>query len=155
MTAGDIATLIVGGAAAIVAIIAVWVAVRANGIAGEANRRAKEANDEAAKANEIATEALDVQKSSLPPAWSAGIWNGKNKLSFENQSGRHIIVTGIDPVPADAGGLLQPSTEPPTRIEYGDMYELHVFRAMEGAEAVQLRWHFEDETDSQITERRL
>lgn len=149
MTAGDLIALIVGVVAAIIAVASAVIAVRANGIA-------KAANAEAKKANRIAAEALDVQKSSLPPAWSGAITIGKSKVGFENQSGRHIVVEGVEAVPVEAQGFVRYDTQPPTRVEYGDSYEVVVFRSVGGsAEALRISWRFEDESETQITERRL
>lgn len=149
MSGGDIVTLIIGIVAAIIAIVSAGIAVRANGIA-------KAANTEAEKANRIAEEALDVQKSSLPPAWSGAIEISKSKVAFQNQSGRHIIVEGVEAIPIEADGFVRYDANPPTRIEYGDAYEIYVLRTMGGsAEALRIRWRFEDEQETQITERRL
>ncbi|WP_412163305.1 hypothetical protein [Curtobacterium flaccumfaciens] len=149
MTAGEIAALVVGIVAAAIAVASAGIAVRANGIA-------KAANLEAEKANRIAEEALHVQKTSLPPAWSGALQISKSKVAFQNQSGRHIIVTNVEAVPIEADGLVRYDTNPPTRIEYGDAYEIYVLRTMGGsAEALRITWRFEDEEETQVTERRL
>lgn len=139
----------IGIVAAVIAIGSAAIAIRANGIAKAANR-------EAEKANSIAEEALDVQKSSLPPAWSGAMQISKSKFAFQNQSGRHIVVTDVVAEPIEADGLVKYDTNPPTRIEYGDTYEIFVMRTMAGsAEALKITWRFEDEDETQVTERRL
>lgn len=149
MSTGDVVTLVVGIGAALISMGSAVIAIRANAIARAANAEAEEAN-------RIAAEALDVQRSALPSAWSGAVKSERTRVAFQNQSGRNIVVTEVEAVPLEADGFVRYSTDPPTRVEYGDAYEIHVLRTVgESAQALRLVWHFEDETEDQVTERRL
>ncbi|MGD8168548.1 hypothetical protein ACEXOS_015105 [Herbiconiux sp. P16] len=154
MTGGDVATLVVGIFAVVVAGVSVIVALRANARASEANRLAVDANTAAAEANRIATQSLDAKKATLPPPWSAAVSTGKNTIGFTNQSSRHIVVTRVEVEPDEAAGLVHLARELPTRVEYGDAFELMVIRTMQVSPSeIHLTWHFDGESAEQVTRR--
>ncbi len=149
MDAGDVITLGVGVVAAVIAIVSVVVAAKAN-------TRSDHANRAAAEANRIASEALEVQKRTAPPAWSGAQRDGKSRLSFRNESGRTLIVVAADAQPTEAESMLSIYEELPSRVEYGDTYDVQVLQTWGASpEILTLTWRFEDESETRKTERRL
>jgi len=143
-------------ATAVISLLAAGVAVWSVIVAHRANGRADEANIASAEANRIAKESLEAQRQALPPAWSPAMETGKNTVSFQNQSGRHIVVDRVEVEPDEAADLVRLQTSLPTRIEYGDLYELMVLRTMQlSPDLVALTWHFEGEETQERTERRI
>src|SRR5690606_16362407 len=83
----------------------------------DAQQRAAQA---LAEANTLAAEALTVQRSALPPVWSAVELLGEGTVGFRNQSSRAIIVTSIEVEPDEAAPFIEANPRP-SRVDYGDL----------------------------------
>jgi len=103
-----------------------------------------------AVANMIAQDALDAQRLALPPVWGTPEREaGRNAYSTKNNSGRTVIVNGLDSLP---GGNVYVFVPPdlPARVENGDAVR---FTAILGGatsrsgNSIELRWSYEDEPE--------
>lgn len=96
----------------------------------------------------------EAQERALPPAWSTATATSEHSVGLTNNSSRHIVVEGVEGIPAPLVDLVQARRPLPTRVEFGDVYELLVIRTYDGSpEAVALTWRYEDETETHRTER--
>jgi hypothetical protein len=110
----------------------------------------------ARNANQIAKKSLKTQELALPPAWSVALRGDNSKVSFENNSGRHIVVERVSFEPDAAKGLLSLQHPLPTRIEYGDLFSVYsTGRFGMAVSKLTLGWRYEDEEALHETERLL
>jgi len=154
--AGDVVALIVGIASAGVAVWAVLVAHRANRRADEANAIAERSNGIARDANSIASEALEVQRQTLPPEWSAAEEAGKYLVQFRNQSGRTLVVHGVEARPDRFQGLVHLTEALPNQIEHGDVLKVSAMKSLGGgASSLRIVWRYLGEDEDHVSDRKI
>jgi type II secretory pathway pseudopilin PulG len=160
-------SVIIAAVAALIAAGAMVAAIRqaaeakkARIAAETAEQGSQAARDESLRltkdANDIAQQSLTAQQKTLPPAWSVGVSLGEHLVGFENQSSRTILVVAVSVEPAAAENLVSLVVPTPTRVEYGDLFQLRVnaVLGLSPKKAI-LEWHYEDDDQDQRTERWL
>jgi hypothetical protein len=133
----------------VVAAVAVCIAIWGVIVAHRANGRSKEAN-------EISRQSLETQQRSVLPSWSSNESGNRARPVFRNQSSRTIVVERVWAKPGTDAVFFQFVAPLPQRVEYGDVFSAYV--SVEGYPVpthVAIEWRYEDETDTQVSERLL
>ena len=139
------------------AVVAAGVAIWAVIVAHRANGRAAKSNEIADESLKVAREAHELNKKLAPAAWSLAEPMGEDSVRFRNQSGQHLIVTGLlmDP---DAAAKDARAEDRPFRVEHGDAFAVgfSYTYASTPAEKITIEWHPEgDDRETRVTERKL